>query len=262
VKAKSRIKKSLMRRIIRGNKDIGRHPEWWDNKDDEFYSPFINEIAAMGIYPSTWDLGVEGIKNFYGDFIYTYQNKSGKFCSNIASISFSDNTGDIKGNRLDFHDYSIYMRDFNDSLEYKITSKLDDISTFKSAVSDIASMLKDRHAAHVLFVGSNNLRYSREMNSWNMFFMVMESYWDYARGGVTHMYKMKGDFNKDNFDVNDMFDKFEISSEELQYQKDEYEQMYSRISTAAGKGYAREVEKRIEKSKEKSSEEVLSDEKK
>jgi len=249
---KSRKKKSIARSIIRRNKEILAHPEWWGDKDDEFHSPYINEMVLMGIYPLTWTPNSESIDNFYGDFVYTYRTFSDHSRSGLASLAFS-RVSNIGGKMKSFDGYDVYVTRDSCGLIFEVVSEDGDMGSFKRAVSSVSDMLRDHHQAQALFIGSHNLSIKRELNSWGMLVMIMESYWDYAKGGITHMYRMKDSpASLDGFDVDSMFDKFELSSDELQYQKDEYTKFSDRLVTAAGRDYLDSLESRFaEKAEDK-----------
>lgn len=112
----------------------------------------------------------------------------------------------------------------------------------------MADYLTEHHNAKILFIDSRTFKRNKILQNWGIVKAVLESYWDYAEGGCTYMYRLRKDRNiSDMIDDEDgAFEKFEISKEEIDYQKTAYEELARKMTISCGEKSFSKIVKAIE----------------
>jgi len=237
----SRQKKQKMRYIIKQNKDILRHPEWWGDEKDEFYSPYVNVMARLGIYPWTWSFSKDKnrFEGAFCSFVYTYMTNGDKLKNGIADITISNDVNeDIEGYSSKIEKDGIYLLlkkgSLGNNLEFLVICNHLDSDFVYKMMTIIADFMMVYYHAKLLITGSMNINRSKSFCNFNVLIAILRSYWTYAKGGCTHMYHLKKRSDAEAFDLDDMFESFELSEDELKQQKDEYQEMLSLVLAHCG----------------------------
>jgi len=264
---KSRNKKSLVRSIIRRVKEITGHPEWWNDKNSQLYAPYIQEVAWTGLYPCTWAYSdnKDKFEYMFCEFVYTTMSPAGKIRHNIGAISISPKGSEANMSGEEVHNSKwgtvIFDKNYSTSsgdrgvdvgFEVIINKKPLDVEDIKKATSMIADILTDFHNARILVVGAHQLNHKIAIEHISILVSILESYWDYAVGGCTHMYRMKTPPEDGGLPIKNMFEKFEISEEDIQFQKDQYLELKSLLISKVGNKSFTKIENRMAEDKAKS----------
>jgi len=238
---KSALKKSVIRSIVNGLFETLSHPEWWGDKTDDFYAPYVNEAAKLGIRLETWSYTGKKCSGTFetalASFVYTYVTKSGKKKNDIGYIYINSREDDFSAEVHESEDIKISFKRSplskpshgNVSLfNVKVSDKE---NVFEDAMPLISDYLKDFHQAKLLFAGSMSKNRDTAIQNAYLMIHITESFWSYALGKSKHLYKCSK-FNPEEEFLG--LQQIEISESELARFTEDYEMMSKRILCSCG----------------------------
>ncbi len=244
---KSRYQKETFRRIVKNHKQIQKNPAWWGDEDDEFSAPYVNHAVKYGLSPDSWTYSENSSSGEFSSiicsFIYTYVTKSGNLKNRVGNLYLSSTDKEFEadmissvpeGMEICFDKYYYSSGREPNQIGFHAFAEKCSSDTISILCSFMAGYLTEFHNAKILFIDSNGFNKKKTMERWGIFKAILESYWDYAEGGCRHMYRMKKGTNMSDILVDDTFEPFEISKEELARQKESYKEMAALLKCACG----------------------------
>jgi len=260
---KYRVRRENLRALVKGCRSIIKNKHWWSDPSSDSYCPYVNELASHGFFPETWSWSEdhENFTGMCGVWGYVYVTPGNKIKTRVSSLdtiygSFGELMEDFKSHQvpLIFKDkeMEIYLNipwSKNNSrkstpteLHFSVILKVQSsASVVLSAISSISTYLTDHHKAKRLYSGLLSHNNKSAFNSWRIREDILQSFWDYAKGGITHVYKANGK-PWDIYDLDSSFIKIELSDEDLNEQKRIYEEMSYDFKIACGVAGLKNIE--------------------